>query len=113
MKQLRQYKGQLLFTLVLLIMLLAAPFQDYVERNFTYEDMNYPEDAIGIVSTEQDMLTVPEDAGAITLTSNDYYFKKGSYQLTFAVTSQEEGSKVQVYDPLYLNGDNTPGRILS
>ena len=47
MKQLLKFRGQLFFTLVLLVMILAAPFTDYVERNFTCEEMNYPEDVIG------------------------------------------------------------------
>lgn len=113
MKQLKAFRGQLLFTLVLLVLILAAPFQDYVERNFTYEDMNYPEDSIGVVSTENEALSIPGGAGHLTLTSNDYYLKKGSYELTFAVSAEDAGNAVQVYEPLYLNPDNTSGHVLA
>lgn len=113
MKQLLKFRGQLFFTLVLLVMILAAPFTDYVERNFTCEEMNYPEDAIGIVTVENETLTIPGGAGSVPLTSDGHYLKKGTYHLTFAVTADADGSTVQVYDPLYLNSDNTSGRVLN
>ena len=113
MKQLLKFRGQLFFTLVLLVMILAAPFTDYVERNFTCEEMNYPEDVIGIVTVENETLTIPGGAGSVPLTSDGHYLKKGTYHLTFAVTADADGSTVQVYDPLYLNSDNTSGRVLN
>ena len=113
MNQIRACRGQLCFTLVLFLLILIAPFQDYTERNFTTEDMNYPEESIGIVRTEGGLMSVPDGAGSITLHSNSYYFKKGTYEATFAVTAPAAGNMVEVFDPLYLNSDNSCGRVLA
>ena len=58
MNLLRQYKGQLLITLILFLVILLMPFQDYTERTFTLEEMNYPEDVIGLVKTENGLLCI-------------------------------------------------------
>ena len=44
MNLIRTCRGQLLLTLVLFLAILAMPFRDYTERDFTAEDMNYPEE---------------------------------------------------------------------
>ena len=113
MNLIRTCKGQLLLTLVLFLAILAMPFRDYTEREFSAENMNYPEDSIGIVSEEGGLLTVPDGAGHILLNSDDYYFKKGTYQVVFFVSSPAAGNTVEVYDPLYLNSDNVSGRVLA
>lgn len=113
MNLIRTCRGQLLLTLFLFLAILAMPFQDYMEREFSAKDMNYPEDSIGIVSEEGGVLTVPDGAGHIILNSNNLYFKKGTYQVVFFVTSPAEGNTVEIYDSLYLNPDNTSGRILA
>ena len=98
MNLIRTCKGQLLLTLVLFLAILAMPFRDYTEREFSAENMNYPEDSIGIVSEEGGLLTVPDGAGHILLNSDDYYFKKGTYQVVFFVSSPAAGNTVEVYD---------------
>lgn len=113
MNQIRACRGQLLLTLLLFIAILVMPFQDYTERRLTAEDMNYPEASIGVVSTEGEVLRVPDGAGHLALTSNDYYLKKGTYEVTFSAVSSGEGNTVEVVEPLYLNSDNTSGRILA
>lgn len=113
MNLIRTCRGQLLLTLFLFLAILAMPFQDYMEREFSAKDMNYPEDSIGIVSEAGGLLTVPDGAGHITLNSNDFFFKKGTYKVVFFVNSPSEGNTVEIYDPLYLNPDNTSGRILA
>ena len=113
MNLIRSCRGQLLLTLVLFLAIWAMPFQDYTERDFTAEDMNYPEQFIGIVSEDGGLLTIPDGAGHVTLYSNDFYFKKGDYQIAFFASSPAAGNTVEVYDPLYLNPDNTSGRILA
>lgn len=109
----KQYKGQLFFTLILFLAILIMPFQDYTERTFLMDEMNYPEDAIGIVEKADGILTVPEGVGALTLESNSYYFKKGTYEVTFSVPTGTDGSSVEVYAPLHLNTDNTSGQVLA
>ena len=102
MNLLRQYKGQLLITLILFLVILFMPFQDYTERTFPLEEMNYPEDVIGLVQTENGLLCVPDNAGSVTLTSSRYYFKQGTYEITFDVRSHAEGYRVEVVDPLFV-----------
>ena len=113
MNLLRQYKGQLLITLILFLVILLMPFQDYTERTFTLEEMNYPEDVIGLVKTENGLLCIPDHAGSVTLTSNRYYFKKGTYNITFDVRSHGEGNRIEVVDPLFIQPDNTSGKVLT
>ncbi len=113
MNLIRSCRGQLLLTFVLFLAILAMPFRDYTERDFTSEDMNYSEDFLGIVDEDGGVFTVPEGAGHLTLYSSDYYFKKGTYQVVFFVSASGEGSTVEVYDPLWLNEDNTSGRVLA
>lgn len=113
MKILAQYKGQLLITLFLFLAILAMPFQDYMERTFTTNDMNYPEEAIGIVSVSEGLMSVPDNAGSILLNTNHIYLKKGTYEVTFDVRSQTEGNTIDVCDSLSVNPDNTPGQVLA
>ena len=113
MNLLRQYKGQLLITLILFLVILFMPFQDYTERTFPLEEMNYPEDVIGLVQTENGLLCVPDNAGSVTLTSSRYYFKQGTYEITFDVRSHAEGNRVEVVDPLFVQPDNTSGKVLA
>ncbi len=113
MNLIRSCRGQLLLTLFLFLAVLVMPFQSYIERDFTTDDMNYPEENIGVVGTDGGLLTIPDGAGHLILNSNDYYFKKGTYQVTFAVNSSAEGNHVEVFDPLYLNEDNESGRVLA
>ena len=113
MNLIRSCRGQLLLTLFLFFAVLVMPFQSYIERDFTAADMNYPEENIGVVGTDGGLLTIPDGAGHLILNSNDYYFKKGTYQVTFSVDSPAEGNHVEVFDPLYLNNDNESGRVLA
>lgn len=113
MNFLRQYKGQILITLILFLAILIMPFQDYTERTFLPDEMNYPEESIGIVQSADGLMTVPDNAGSITLNSNRYYLKKGTYEVTFDVRSSAEGNTVEVCDPLYIHPDNTSGKTLS
>lgn len=113
MNLLRQYKGQFLITLILFLAILIMPFQDYTERTFLLDEMNYPEDSIGIVQSADGLMTVPDNAGSITLNSNRYYLKRGTYEVTFDVRAQAEGNTVEVCDPLYIQPDNTAGKTLA
>lgn len=113
MNFLRQYKGQFLITLILFLVILIMPFQDYTERTFLLDEMNYPEDSIGIVQSADGLMTVPDNAGSITLNSNRYYLKRGTYEVTFDVRAQAEGNTVEVCDPLYIQPDNTAGKTLA
>lgn len=113
MKLLTQYKGQLLITLLLFLVIWAMPFQDYMERTFTTDDMNYPEESIGIVSVSEGLMSVPDNAGSVMLNTGHIYLKKGTYEATFDVRSQAEGSTIDVCDSLSLNPDNTPGQVLA
>lgn len=47
------------------------------------------------------------------LDTGSHYFRHGTYEVTFNVTSSEPGNTVDVYDPLYVNEDNTTGKILA
>lgn len=113
MKLIRAYKGQLLLTLLIFFMILAAPFQDYTERVFLCDEMNYPEDLLGIVTNDKGILNIPEGSGTFSLTSNLCFLKRGSYQVSFSLASQTKENTVDVYEPLYLNSDNTTGRVLT
>lgn len=113
MSQLKQYKGQLLITLFFLMAVLIMPFEDYTERTFLPDVMNYPEEFISIVEEGEDVITVPSYVSNVVLNSDSFYFKKGTYEATFNVAAQAEGSFVEVYDPLYVNPDNTSGRVLA
>lgn len=113
MKFIRQYKGQLLFTLILFVVILMMPFQDYTERTILVEEMNYSEEAIGYVQTGDGILSVPDGLGEIIFHTDNLYFKKGSYEVTFNTPAASSGSYVEIYDPLYLNPDNTSGRVIA
>lgn len=113
MNLIRSCRGQLLLTLFLFLAILVMPFQNYMERDFTSADMNYPEESIGVVGTDGGLLSVPDGAGNLMLNSNDFYFKAGTYQVVFFVSSPSAGNTVEIYDPLYLNEDNTSGRVLA
>ena len=113
MNLIRACRGQLILTLLLLAAILVMPFQDYTERRLTAEDMNYPEASIGVVSEDGGILSIPGGAGHLVLSSDEYYLKKGTYEVTFSTVSDEEENTVEVFEPLYLNSDNTSGRILA
>jgi len=113
MNHLKQFKGQLIFTFLLFIILIAMPFQDYLERNFHQGAMEYSDDAAGLVIHEDGFLTVPEHTGSVVLHTEDCYLPEGSYTATFNVTSAEPGSTVELYDPLSVNPDNTAGKVLA
>lgn len=110
---LKPFKGQLIFTFLLSVLLLIMPFEDYMEQTFLFDSMNYPESAINIVKPSDGMLIVPEQAGHITLSTNEFYLKSGSYKVTFNVNSEKGGGFVEVVDPLYVNPDNTSGKTLA
>lgn len=104
MNLIRSCRGQLLLTLFLFLAILVMPFQNYMERDFTSADMNYPEESIGVVGTDGGLLSVPDGAGNLMLNSNDFYFKAGTYQVVFFVSSPSAGNTVEVYDPLSERG---------
>ena len=74
MNLIRSCRGQLLLTLFLFLAILVMPFQNYMERDFTSADMNYPEESSGFVGTDGGLLSVPDGAGILMLNSNDFYF---------------------------------------
>ncbi len=113
MKHLGKWKTQGLITLVLVLFLLLMPFQDYTERTFLMDSMNYPEDLVGTMNTDGGILTIPAGLGSFTLDTGNHYFRHGTYEVTFNVSSSEAGNTVDVYDPLYVNEDNTTGKILA
>ncbi len=113
MKRLEKWKMQGLITLLLVLFLLLMPFQDYTERTFLMDSMNYPEELIGTFGTDEGILTVPAGVGSFTLETGSHYFRQGTYEVTFNVTSSEAGNSVDVYDPNYLNADNTVGKVLA
>lgn len=109
----RQYKGQICLTFLLLFGILMMPFQDYTERSFMPEQMNYSEDYLGVIESTEEAVTVPNGLGSTTLESDCFYFRKGSYETSFSVHAGETGNSVDIYDPLYLNPDNTTGKVLA
>ena len=113
MELIRQYKGQLMITLVLFLIILAMPFNDYTERVFLQDEINLSRELKKIVIVEPHHMAVPGDAGPLTLPSNSYYFKKGTYEVVFNLCSQADGTVVEIVDPIYLNPDNTSGKILA
>lgn len=113
MNLIRTCKGQLLGTLLLFIAILIMPFQDYTERRLTAADMNYPEASAGIAGETGEDLYIPEGAGKLTLESDPYYLKKGSYQVTFSIVTAAEDNSVEVVDALSLQEDNTAGHVLA
>ena len=113
MNLIKQCKGQLLLTILLLFLILASPFQDYMERIFLMDSMSFPEDAAGVERREDGILTVSEEGSGVTLTSDLCYLKQGTYQITLSVVSEEEGSSVELFDPTYVNSDNTAGQVLA
>ncbi len=113
MELIRQYKGQLIITLVLFLIILAMPFNDYTERVFLQDEINLSRELKKIVIVEPNHMAVPGDAGPLTLPSNSYYFKKGTYEVVFNLCSQADGTVVEIVDPIYLNPDNTSGKTLA
>lgn len=113
MKHLGKWKTQGLITLIFVLLLLLMPFQDYTERTFLMDSMNYPEDLIGTLNTDAGTIQVPAGLGSFVLDTGSHYFQHGTYEVTFNVTSSEPGNTVDVYDPLYVNEDNTTGKILA
>ena len=113
MELIRQYKGQFLITLVLFLVILAMPFQNYTERIFLQDEINISEEDEDLVIIEPDHIAVPGETGSVTLSSNNYYFKKGTYEVVFNLCSQADGTVVEIVDPIHLNPDNTSGKTLA
>ncbi len=109
----RPYKGQLGLTLLLLAAVLVMPFESRTERAFPADCMNFSEDYLGIIEQEETEISIPGILGDADLVSDSYYFQKGTYTISFSLKAEAGGGTVDVYDPLYLNPDNTSGRILA
>ena len=65
MKHLGKWKTQGLITLIFVLLLLLMPFQDYTERTFLMDSMNYPEDLIGTLNTDEGTIQVPVRSGLL------------------------------------------------
>lgn len=113
MHLLKPYKGQLLITLILCFLILFLPFQDHIERSFSAGEINYPEDYLGIIELKEDLLTVPEGLGSVTLTSDRYYLKKGTYEISLSLNTPAANATLEICDALYLHPDNTSGKVLA
>jgi len=113
MERFKKYKGQLLFTLILVFAVLAMPFQNYTERTFSSSDITYGEEYAATVREENDTLIISEGPNPYLLNTENLYFKKGTYEVTFNILAYGEGSRVEICDPLVLNADNTSGEILA
>ncbi len=109
----RPYRGQIGLTFILLAAVLVMPFENRTERAFTADCMNYSEDYLGIIEQEEASVSIPGILSHASLTSDSFYFQKGTYTITFSLKAESEGGTVDVYDPLYLNPDNTSGRVLA
>lgn len=113
MHLLKTYKDQLAITGILFFLILLLPFLDHIERSFSANEINYPEDYLGIIQSQDGLLTVPEGLGSVTLTSDRYDLKKGSYELSLSLSSPTADAVVEVCDALYIHPDNTSGKILA
>ena len=72
MKHLGKWKTQGLITLILVLLLLLMPFQDYTERTFLMDSMNYPEDLIGTLDTDEGTIQVPAGLGSFVLDTGSH-----------------------------------------
>lgn len=113
MKPFLQYKGQLFCTLVLFLVVLAMPFQDYLEQTLSPEALHSLDGDSSLIEYTEESLTVPETAGSLTLESGAYGLKKGSYLVVFNLLAHEEGGTVEIRDPFFVNPDGSSGRLLS
>lgn len=80
----RQYKGQLILTVLLCAALLLAPFSSSLD--YTLEEP------------------------CSTISAKTHYLRKGSYAVT---VTAPEGTLVRILDPTHLNTDNTAGLVLA
>lgn len=113
MNRIRQFKGQLILTLLFFFMIMAMPFQDRLERNIPQGSLEYEPEIAGFVEHEGNALHVAEHEGDFIFHTEDLYLPKGSYTAEFNLTSPGAGNKAELFDPLYINPDNTTGRVLS
>ena len=113
MKYFSKIKGQCLITALLVLILLIMPFQDYTEQTFLSDTLEYPDDLAGTFHADGGVLDIPAGLGTFTLNTDSHYLKHGTYEVTFNVTSDTEGSSVDVFNPYYVNEDNTCGKVLA
>lgn len=90
MRFIKNCKGQLLVTVLLLFLLFAAPFSPYEEQHFDSAKINV-------------------DGSTASITS---FFPKGAYEVQILLSEEASGLTAQVALPRYLNPDNTSGKVL-
>ena len=87
----KKYKGQLFVTLILMILIAAAPFESYYQRSWTASDLEIPAETEGFAALTEDedpVLEIREGAesGVVAVVEN-VTLQKGTYRIQ-AVTQK-------------------------
>lgn len=112
----KKYKGQLFATLILMILIAAAPFESYYQRSWTASDLEIPaetEDFAALTEDEEPVLEIREGAksGAVAVVEN-VTLQKGTYRIQSVTLSKSSQNTLEIWSSRHLNGDNTEGKLL-
>lgn len=115
-KRWETYRGQLLATLILLILVAAAPFDAYYQRTWTASDLEIPAEAeqqVQLTEEEDPVLELAEGAEAGTVAEvENVTLQKGSYRIQAVTSSESAENTLEIWSSRHLNEDNTEGKLL-
>ncbi len=107
-----KYKGQLLATVVFLLLVAAAPMQTYYEREFTASDLEIPTEAgSNAALTEDEDPVLKAEAGyqGTVAEVECVTLQRGTYRIQAVTWSESDGNCLEIVSPRHLNEDNTEG----
>ena len=111
-----KYRGQLLATVVLLLLVAAAPMQTYYEREFTAPDLEIPTEAeksVQLTEDEDPVLKAEPGFQGTVAAAECVTLQQGTYRIQVVAWSEGDGNRLEIYSPRHLNEDNTEGQLVA
>lgn len=111
-----KYRGQLLATVVLLLLVAAAPMQTYYEREFTAPDLEIPTEAeksVQLTEDEDPVLKAEPGFQGTVAAAECVTLQRGTYRIQAVAWSEGDGNRLEIYSPRHLNEDNTEGQLVA
>lgn len=114
----KKYKGQLILTVLLVLLVLVAPFDTYYQREVGAEELEVPSEAeeTAVVTEDEEPALVIEGCTGYTgsvAQTEEITLQKGSYRLQVVGLSESGENRIEVWSTRCLNGDNSEGRLLA
>ena len=95
-----KYRGQLLATVVLLLLVAAAPMQTYYEREFTAPDLEIPTEAeksVQLTEDEDPVLKAEPGFQGTVATAECVTLQRGTYRIQAVAWSEGDGNRLEIY----------------